>query len=131
MDSLPSNRYNVPMKIAYYITGHGLGHAVRSLKVASVLGLDHQIEIVSPINPKFIARNLKTPFSHRRVRLDVGVVQPDSLRLDLPATFAKLKELASHTEYLIRQEATWMVQQGIGRVITDIPAIPCAAARHF
>ncbi len=69
------------MKIAYYVTGHGFGHATRAI------GMIHQlfdnscsVEVVSYINNDFFGANLSQridapKFKYHHRCLDVGAIQ--------------------------------------------------------
>ena len=71
--------------ILYYITGHGYGHAVRSNQVIRSLkkarpDADIQVRTTAPkwLFPKTVR--------YSRQAIDVGIVQRDSLEMDLDAT---------------------------------------------
>jgi hypothetical protein len=53
----------VPIKLCYYITGHGYGHATRSLKMAEVLceQRDFDIHIVSTAKTIVFIRSTLSP----------------------------------------------------------------------
>ena len=81
--------------VAFYITGHGFGHATRMAAVASALaeqvpGL--RLTFIT-MAPEWLLRlNLSSEFRIRPRALDVGVIQFDSIRLD-PAATRPLEEL--------------------------------------
>lgn len=122
-----------PKTIAYYITPHGFGHAVRSLEIArSLLELDPglHIIIVSDIPEFLIAQNVGKPLPYRRRRLDVGLVQQDSIRFDLGATLRALKTLHDQQEELIGEEVRFLRSQGVDAVVADIPFLTFHAAHR-
>jgi hypothetical protein len=121
-------------RIAYYITPHGFGHAVRSLVVINELfryrpGLE--IVVVSDVPEYLIRQNLTRAVDYRRRRLDVGLVQLDSLRFDLPATVARLRALYDDREQLVEEEIAFFRDQRIGAIICDIPFLPFRAAARY
>jgi hypothetical protein len=70
--------------VAFYITGHGFGHATRVAVVASVLarqvpGL--RISLISTAPEWLFRLNLPCVFQLRPRALDIGVIQLDCLRL--------------------------------------------------
>ena len=72
-------------RLAYYITPHGFGHAIRSIEVVSQLLLrapELEIVIVSTIPQFLLDQKLKRSLSVRARQLDIGLVQQDSLRFD-------------------------------------------------
>jgi hypothetical protein len=120
--------------IAYYITPHGFGHAVRSLEVirhllAREAGL--RITVVSDI-PEFLVKQCvgrSLPF--RRRRLDVGLVQRDSVRFDLEATHAALERLLQNHDTLVAEEVRFFREESIEGIVSDIAFLPFYAASHY
>jgi hypothetical protein len=121
-------------KIAYYITPHGFGHAVRSLVVIECLqrlAPDVEIVIVADIPAFLVEENLGKMPACRRKRLDVGLVQEDSLRFDLQATKIELRRLQAQQELLVEEELRFFREEQIAGVVSDIAFLPfVAAARH-
>lgn len=118
-------------RLAYYITPHGFGHAVRSLEVIGHLLLraaDLEIVIVSTLPEFLLNRNLRQSLSVRAKQLDIGLVQRDSLRFDLIATLKALESLHARQEALVSAETHFLRSRGIQAVICDIPFLPFAAA---
>ena len=99
------------MTIAYYITPHGFGHAVRSLEVIRRLLLmkpDLRIIIISDLPDFIIEQNVGGALPQRRKRLDVGLVQHDSLRFDLQSTRLTLESLHASHEALLADEVRFL-----------------------
>lgn len=118
-------------RLAYYITPHGFGHAVRSIKVIRHLLLrvpELEIIIVSTIPEFLLEQNLRRSLSVRSRQLDIGLVQQDSLRFDLIATLRALESLHANQTALVSDEANFLEASGIQAVICDIPFLPFAAA---
>lgn len=117
--------------VAFYITGHGFGHATRMAAVASDLvervpGL--QLSIVST-TPEWLFRlNIPAPFRLRPRSLDVGVIQTDSLHLDPSATLAAYTRMLEAQPAVLEEEAAILRQDGVNLVVADIPpaAFPVA-----
>lgn len=116
------------MRIAYYVSGHGFGHATRSCVVAAALAAEHDVWIVSPVAEAFLRSNAKAAFQYRAARLDVGVIQPDSMTPDFPATLEALDLLHRRSHHLVEQEVAWLRAVRIERVLVDIPPLACVAA---
>jgi hypothetical protein len=118
--------------IAYYITSHGYGHSVRSCSIVRAIN-----ELYPSVNVRIVT-GLPAPlvFSHvrskrnpiRAASFDVGMVQLDSIRVDLEATLEKVERLRSERPRLVDQECTFIAEEGIGLVVADIPGIPIEAA---
>jgi L-arabinokinase len=133
-----SKRINMSAKLknrrlAYYITPHGFGHAVRSIEVIRhLLFRDPQIKIhvVSTIPEFLIYQNLTQPVSLKTKQLDIGLVQQDSIRFDLNATLEALESLNRNEDALVSEETAFLKNKGIQAVVCDIPFLPFVAAAH-
>jgi L-arabinokinase len=120
----------VPL-LRYYMTGHGLGHASRSCQVLQALHTRHPAigrEVVTDAAPWFLAANLPpaTPVYPRT--FDIGVRQGDSLEMHLAATVAAWDRLLSAAPALLAAERDDLRRAGVDLVVTDVAALPCAAA---
>jgi L-arabinokinase len=67
-------------------------------------------------------------WSLRRAAFDVGLIQRDSMRVDLGASLAALADLRSTHAIRIEKEKRFLDKTGVGLVVADIPAIPLEAA---
>jgi hypothetical protein len=118
--------------IAYYITSHGYGHGVRSGSV--IRALHHlypqfAVHIITHLPEAFLADQAGTGrHSHRAGSFDVGMVQLDSIRVDVDSTLNRVEQLYRAREELIEQERAFLVKKRIGLVVSDIPGIPIEAA---
>ena len=121
--------------IAYYITAHGYGHGTRSCDVLRAL---HRLV---PDQPVIVTTDLPRDFLDSRLAgcdnltfrsgaFDVGLIQKDSIHSDLFQTLEKLETLYAREEALIVQEQNFFKANDIGPVVSDIPAIPLAAAQR-
>jgi len=118
---------------AFYITGHGFGHATRTAAVASALaqrtpGL--KISLISTV-PEWLFRvNLPCDFHLRPRALDIGVIQLDSIRLDPVATLEAYARLLAGQPAVVRDEAETLRRQGVNLVVADIPPAAFLVAQH-
>ena len=110
--------------ILYYITGHGYGHAVRSIQVIRALQeATPDIRVhVRTTAPQWLFATLPRSVSYTARSIDVGVIQPDSLRMDLPATLAACNDLQQRLSRLLDEEVEFVQAQNIDLIIGDIPA---------
>lgn len=125
-----SENYDHPT-IAWYITPHGFGHAVRSLEVIRRFMSrvpEVRLTIVSDLPDFLIEQHLGIMPSVRRKRLDVGMVQKDSLRFDLDATRATLEKLRQSHDRLVDEEKRFLLELGADVMVSDIAFIPFYAA---
>ncbi|MDY0042464.1 MAG: hypothetical protein RBS57_19310, partial [Desulforhabdus sp.] len=121
-------------RIAYYITAHGYGHAVRSLEVIRNLMMHDpslEITIVSDLPRFLIEQNLDRPVELRTKRLDVGLIQKDSLQFDLEATWNVLRSLYKRRNEIIAEEVDFLQRNRVRTVVSDIPFIVFHAAAEY
>lgn len=119
------------LTIAYYITPHGFGHAVRSLEVIRRLfetEASLRLILVSDLPDFLVETTLGRSLPVRRRRLDVGLIQKDSLRFDLDATRAVLEDLYRRREDLVREEVRFLRSERVDGIVSDIPFLPFQAA---
>lgn len=118
--------------VAYYITPHGFGHAVRALEILRRLtDMDPNIKpiIISDIPYTLVEQNVGRPIPMRPVRLDVGLCQYDSIRFGLEKTLSALGRLLSEAEEIIERERQFLVSEQVKLIVSDIPFLPFDAAR--
>jgi len=124
----------MPPAIAYYVTAHGFGHGTRSCDVLAALARlrpDVELVVVTDLAEGFLRSRL--PFGNvsiRPGRFDVGMVQRDSLRVDLAATLADGARFLARASALLAAEESFLRARGIVAVVADIPAIPLVAAAN-
>jgi hypothetical protein len=120
------------LSIAYYISAHGYGHGVRSCQIIRAINKMHpqlSVHIVSTLPASFLSNQIDT--LHNPVRgksLDIGMVQVDSIRVDVKATLAKIRRLYSRRQESVKDEALYLKENNIRLVVVDIPALPIEAA---
>ncbi len=120
------------MKIAYYITAHGYGHGARSCDIIRALRQNYPslpVVVVSDLPADFLRARLPgEDVTFRKASFDVGMVQLDSIRVDVPATLQKVKRLYQRRTEFVASEADWIKREGVRAIASDIPAIPLEAA---
>lgn len=119
--------------VAFYISGHGFGHASRQVEIINTLGRRHpgvSVFVRSSAARWLLERTINVPFDLDSRQTDTGVVQLDSLRLDAPATMSAAERFYANLESLAREEATLLRDHGVGLVVADAPPLACAAAQQ-
>ncbi len=118
--------------LAYYVSAHGYGHGVRSCDIVRALNdlrPDVRVYLVSDMPASFFRNRLPSNSNcFRRGSFDVGMVQLDSIRVDVGATLERIEFLYSRRQELVRQEAAFQEEAAISAVVVDIPALPLEAA---
>ncbi|MCU0781372.1 MAG: hypothetical protein MUF04_09775, partial [Akkermansiaceae bacterium] len=122
------------LHIAYYITAHGYGHGVRSCDILAALLAAHpavKVTVTTDLPADFLRSRLPLGDGRLTVRpgaFDIGMVQRDSIRVDVAATLAEALEVLSERDNLIDYEAEMLRGEGADLVVADIPSIPLEAA---
>jgi hypothetical protein len=120
--------------IAYYVSAHGYGHGVRACDIVRALNRYYpevQIHIVSGLAADFLCNRICCDTNLLRpLAFDVGMIQKDSIRVDIPSTLARLQQLHACSEELIRGEMAFIRKEMIDLVVVDIPSIPVEAAER-
>ncbi|MEM6445344.1 MAG: glycosyl transferase [Cyanobacteria bacterium P01_D01_bin.123] len=122
----------MPIPIYVAITAHGFGHATRTAAL-----IDRLLAIAPDVLPIFVTtaprwlieKYVHCHFLYRPRALDVGVVQSDSLTMDLPATASKLADLRSQADAIVRAEADFIRLNRVRLVLADMPPLACAIAK--
>ncbi len=126
-----------PLKILYAITGHGYGHATRSMVVARAL-LDRCPGLELVLSTSIPARILKSfirlektgmaRLSFRAQDYEPGTAQKNCFEVDGPATRAAYGRFFKERERRIAGEARFLAEAKCAGVISDVAAAPVAAA---
>ena len=110
--------------VAFYITGHGFGHATRMAAVASTLARQKpgvEISLITTV-PEWLFRiNLPHEFRLRPRALDIGVIQADPIHLDPEATLEAYARLLKVQHTAVQEEAEILRRDGVDLVVADIP----------
>lgn len=114
------------------ITSHGFGHTVRA---ASVVGAAQRLApdllpIFVCTTPHWLIQSyLPGEFIHRPRAYDVGVVQADSLQMDLAATRTKLEAIRDRQHAIVASEADYIRTNRAQLVLADIPPLAAPIAK--
>ncbi|MGL6281599.1 MAG: glycosyl transferase, partial [Microcoleaceae cyanobacterium] len=114
------------------VTNHGFGHAVR---VATVI--NHLQEICPEISiimtttaPRWLLESYITgDFMYRPRAFDIGVIQADSLNMDLDLTLQRLEKIFADSESLIAEEGRFINENQVGLILADIPPLATKIAK--
>jgi L-arabinokinase len=122
-----------PLHIAFYPSAHGFGHASRDLEVVRALhrlAPAVRISLRTGVADWLLASELDgIPCEITPARLDVGVVQPSGVRQDVSATLRACQELLARRPALLDGERRFLAEREVDLAVSDIAAIPLAAAR--
>jgi len=120
------------MRIAFYVSGHGYGHATRDCQIIkALLDQDPQTSIVisSRASPHIFKEVLDNDrVAHRYKDIDPAVVQPVAYAVDAEKTTAYLEEFIGRLDTTVEEEKKWLLEEGIELILADAPFMPCYAA---
>jgi hypothetical protein len=119
------------LTIAFYVSGHGLGHASRDVElIAEMLRLDpHAGIVVRTSAPSWIFGRLTgSRVEVQRCDTDSGMVQLDSLRIDVEESARSAAAFYAGFGRRAESEAALLHSLGARLVVADVPPLACAAA---
>jgi L-arabinokinase len=117
--------------VAFYISGHGFGHASRQVEIINRLAArrpDLRILIRTAAARWLLDRTVKPRFDLDPRPVDTGVVQIDSLHLDETATIAAARDFYATFDARADDEARRLIEEDVVLVVSDAPPLACAAA---
>ncbi|CAM8910165.1 unnamed protein product [Rhodiola kirilowii] len=130
-DNDPVNASRNHLVFAYYVTGHGFGHATRVVEVVRhLVNAGHDVHVVTGAPDYVFTSAVQSPrLFIRKVLLDCGAVQADALTVDRLASLEKYKETAVvPRESILATETEWLVSIKADLVVSDVVPVACRAA---
>jgi L-arabinokinase len=119
------------MLIVFYISGHGFGHAVRSVELIKALVAarpDARI-VVKTSAPAWLFETIPgTSVTLVPFQADTGITQPDSVTVDERDSLQRAVEFYRDFESLAGREAEFLRRSGAAVVLGDTPPLAHAAA---
>jgi hypothetical protein len=116
------------------ITDHGFGHAARTAAIAGQLQkLLPSIELILVTTaPRWLLEcYIDGDFVYRQLGFDVGVVQADSLKMDLDETLARWDKIISQQDEIIDREVEFCQKHGVNLVFGDAPPLATLIAKKL
>lgn len=120
------------MSVVFYISGHGFGHASRSIEIINALvdrRPDLRVIIRSSVAPWLVARTAHPSVELSAIDTDTGVVQLDSLNLDARESIERAEGFMSTFDARVAAEIEFLRDRKAAMTISDLPALGIAAAR--
>jgi hypothetical protein len=117
------------MLIAFYISGHGFGHASRDaelMRAIRAIAPDTRFAVRTTVPERMFAD--VGGVDVQRAIVDTGMVQNDSLSIDEPATTRAIAAFHADFDRRVDAEAATLRALRPGVVIGDIPPLAFAAA---
>jgi L-arabinokinase len=129
------------MKLLYYITSHGYGHASRAIAICNLLSPETSVVFRTTVPKKIFDEEVKRPFSLEPAEFDCGCFQTDGVTVDVKKTLDAYRAMADRNGGLLDKEANWCRENGVGVIASDIvpfafevakqAGIPSVAATNF
>lgn len=116
---------------AYYVTGHGFGHATRVVEVVRhLIAAGHDVHVVTGAPDFVFTSEIDSPrLFIRKVLLDCGAVQADALTVDRLASLEKYVETAVVPRTsILEAEINWLNSIKADLVVSDVVSVACRAA---
>lgn len=119
------------MRLAWFISPHGLGHAAREAALIVALRQRRpalEVELFTRVPSAFFKESGVGPFYYHDLDCDLGLVQRSPMEEDLPATLASLAGRLPFDPHLVRTLANALHARGCRGVVCDISPLGLAAA---
>ncbi|KAJ4959558.1 hypothetical protein NE237_026669 [Protea cynaroides] len=116
---------------AYYITGHGFGHATRVVEIVRhLIAAGHDVHVVTAAPHFVFTTEIQSPrLLIRKVLLDCGAVQADALTVDRLASLEKYSQTAVlPRDSILATEVEWLNSIKADLVVSDVVPVACRAA---
>lgn len=119
-----------PVRIGACISGHGFGHATRTIAVLQALGrrLNIEVVLVTTAPAELFAESLTMPYRIHSHAVDVGLVQQNALAEDIPATLESLAAFQRQAKEKVYRIASLLA--GCRLVLCDVAPLGIAAAHQ-
>ncbi len=119
--------------VFYYVSGHGFGHATRSVEVIKSLErLDPSITVcVRTSAPLQLFRDYRPEICVHTGGYDTGVVQSDSLNIDIPCTIADASRIIRLYPDIIAAETAAARAVNCRMIVSDIPSVAGLVAQKL
>lgn len=122
------------MTVAFFISGHGFGHASRQVEIINALAgrqPTSRIVIRSAVSPGLLAGTVRGAYELRPGPTDTGIVQSSSVSHDDEATVRAALDFYADFERRADEEADALRHDGVRLIVGDIPPLAFAAAARL
>ncbi|KAF8577788.1 hypothetical protein K439DRAFT_1417894 [Ramaria rubella] len=119
------------IRLAYYCSGHGYGHATRVSAFASALlsvQEDVEIHIISSAPTHVFSECIGHGAHYRYADIDPIIAQPLAYRVDRQKSVQVLQTFLSEKDDKLAIEVAWLASERIDCVLSDAAFLACEAA---
>ena len=118
--------------IAWFVSGHGLGHAARATHAMEHVAPDRaRLLVFTLADPEFIRREAKRPVDVIPRAWDHGPVQASNFAIDWEESFAKCRAVQRRAEQEADELAAILIREKVRAVVCDIAPFPLRVARRL
>ena len=114
------------MTAAFFISGHGFGHASRQVEIINALSRrrpDLRILIRSAVSPSLLSRTLRAEVDLRPGACDTGIVQSSSVAHDDDATAEAARAFYADYDARVVADTAALAGEDVRLVVGDIPPL--------
>ncbi len=111
--------------LLFYISGHGYGHATRSIEVIKKLIIHENYHcFIKTSAPEWLFRaNLDANYTYSFLVNDIGTLQDDWLHVDKKSSLAAFQKLWANRHNMIENELNFIKTYQINLIFGDIPPL--------
>src|SRR5262249_32901456 len=123
----------VVRSVAFYISGHGFGHASRQVEIVNAFGARHPdagILIRSAAARWLLERTIQVPFELDARPCDTGIFQIAARPPAPGRSRTAARGFSATLDARADEEARLLRARGVRLVIVDAPPLGCEAAAH-
>jgi L-arabinokinase len=114
--------------VAFYISGHGFGHASREVEIINALGPRRDVVIRSAAAPDLLARTLRVPCRLLPGACDTGIVQSSSIAHDDEATVEAARTFYGTYDARVADDAARLGAARVTLIVSDIAPLGMSVA---
>ncbi|MFW5960101.1 MAG: hypothetical protein ACOCSE_03155 [Chitinivibrionales bacterium] len=129
------------LRILYFITSHGYGHAVRTASICNRFPPGTEVTFITDIPERFFQEEVSVSFNVVSWSFDCGCVQLDGVTVDREATLRRYIEIAQRNRESKERVLSFCRENRFDVIVSDIVpfafeiakelSIPCAAVCNF
>ncbi len=121
-----------PLRLAFFVSPHGYGHAARSSAVMAALHekTGAEFEVFTTVPRWFFDESIEGLFRYHDVACDVGFVQASALRYDLDRTVEALHGLLPFAQAVVDDLAVRVLDAACTAVLCDIAPLGIAVGER-
>ncbi len=118
------------MKILYYLTAHGYGHAVRASAICNEFSDEVRLIFRTTLPEKIFREEVKRHFEYLPGQFDCGCIQIDSVRADKRETLRAYMRIAEQNAARLEEEVKFTRRHKVDGIVSDITPFAFEVARE-